>query len=537
VSIVSGFLNASTSTNANLAARPYLTTEERTKWSSQGQTTILTSLDIEASRMSADGDRATVTVTGDLAGTVSASGAFTPTLQGGPSPQSQTVTLSKVAGQWRISGLTYTGLLISETQFEHDYDRQIVYFFDQEGTRLVPYLRYRPATSTQLLATWLMSQLVNSPSATTVTTDLPSVPDAGQVTVTMHHATITVELPGSNQLDAATKYQMAAQVAYTLDGVAPGMTMRITDGGALVEIPELASTRFSVRDFARYEAPTVRDPQLYFIDNGSVHDANGAEVPGLAGNGPPHLTSVALAQVAPSSSLLRVAATSGPPSQSQLFIGLTGAALHETALRGRLSRPAWAPGLDEAWIADGGTLYRVDGSRAEVRTVPITLASGTAPGVIKAVRLSPDGSRIALVIAVGGGTAQIWIGVVARTQTAVQVSGLTPISPADKVVSDVAWGGPCTLDAIGHDLRPVYKPSVFTVLCDGSGWTQPSDEGIGNLPQGGASSITALPDAPVSVAAGGAVWVSAGSTLTGYDAYWTGPNGRYTDGTNPIYAQ
>lgn len=535
MSIVSGFLAANASGDKR-PARLYLTPEEKNKWSDSSGTTILGSLDLEPSDTPAGSDTVTVTVTGDLVGTISPSGVFTPNLQGSAPPQSQMVTLTKVKGQWRISGLTYNGLLISEAQFEQVYQPEFIYFFDQAGARMVPYLRYTSLTDSQLLAGWLMSQLASPPSASPTSTDLPSIPDASQVEVTVGGGLITVALPGASKLDVLTKYRMAAQVAYTLDAAAPGAPMRITDGNTPVVIPELKAATFYKSDFAQYEPPTINNPQLYYVYQGGVYDASGAALPGVLGNGSRNLTSVALARISPSPRVLSVAATSGTGSEMRLLLGQTGGSLHETAVTGALSRPAWAPGLDELWIGDGKTLYRVDGSGV-THAVPILPTSGTVSGTITAVRLSPDGSLVALVIAASGVAAQIWIGVVARTQNAVQVSGLTAISPADKIVEDVAWDGPCDLDAVGHDLKAPHKPSVYTVRCDGSRWTQPSEQGIGNLPQGGASSITVLPGASAAVAAGGAVWVQSGTTITGSAATWVGLSGKYTPGRNPVYAQ
>lgn len=538
--IVSGFLEANASNDAHhAAARLYLTQEEKNKWSDSTGTTILATLRIEPSATATRPNTATFTVSGSPVGTLSPSGQFTPNLQGNAPAQSQPITLTKVKGQWRISNLPYNGLLISEQQFEQVYQPEFVYFFDQAGERMVPYLRYTPLTDSQALAGWLMSQLASPPSGSAVSTDLPSIPDANQLTVTVVAGLITVALPGASKLDAATKYRMAAQVAYTLDPAAPGAPMRITDGGTPVVIPKLGSSTFYKSDFAQYAAPTVKDPQLYFIYQGGVVDETGKALPGDIGSGARGLTSVALDRASRSSKVMRVAATSGTGTKMRLLLGQTDGSLRETAVSGALSRPDWVPGRDEVWVGDGKVLYRVDGS-GRAHAVPLSLSSGTVAGTITAVRLSPDGSRVALVIAVRGGAAQIWIGLVSRTSNTVQVSGLTAISPASKVIEDVAWDGPRDLYAVGYNLHAHNEPSVYTVRCDGSLWTPPSREGIGNLPQPGPSSITVLPNAPAVVSAGNpeTVWVQTGADVTGSSATWASPgDDLVTYGSNPVYVR
>lgn len=538
--IVSGFLEANASNDAHhAAARLYLTQEEKNKWSDSIGTTILATLRIKPSASAPRPNTATFTVSGDPVGTLNPSGQFTPNLQGNAPAQAQTITLTKVKGQWRISNLPYNGLLISEQRFEQIYQPEFVYFFDQAGQRMVPYLRYTPLTDSQALAGWLMTQLASPPSGSAVSTDLPSIPDASQLTVTVAEGLITVALPGASKLDAATKYRMAAQVAYTLDPAAPGAPMRITDGGTPVVIPKLGSATFYRSDFARYAAPTIKNPQLYFVYQGGVVDATGKTLPGDAGSGARGVSSVALARTSRSAKVIRVAATSGTGSKMQLLLGQTDESLRETTVTGTLSRPDWVPGRDEVWIGDGKRLYRVTGS-GKAHVVPISLSSGTVSGTITAVRLSPDGSRVALVIAVNGGAAQIWIGLVGRTSSAVQVSGLTAISPATKVIEDVAWDGPRDLYAVGYDLKEHNEPSVYTVRCDGSLWTPPSREGIGNLPQPGPSSIAVLPNAPAVVSAGNpeTVWVQTGADVTGSSATWASPGDNLlTYGSNPVYVK
>ena len=65
--------------------------------------------------------------------------------------------------------------------------------------------------------------------------------------------------------------------------------------------------------------------------------------------------------------------------------------LHRVAVpAGRFTRPSWAPGLREVWVASGSDLYAV----AE-GAPPALVSTGMSSGRIVALRFSADGSRLA----------------------------------------------------------------------------------------------------------------------------------------------
>jgi hypothetical protein len=247
---------------------------------------------------------------------------------------------------------------------------------------------------------------------------------------------------------------------------------------------------------------------------------------GELGTGQDQLTSVALASRAGSKDLL-VAGVSGPVTDSRLLVGTDRAGLRPTTLHGRLSRPSWAPNLDEVWVGDGSRVYRVArGGRPT--EVPVS-GPGPLTGRVRALRFSPDGSRVALVLsASGGGSAQVWVGLVVRNgaQAQVRVDSLEPISPQGIVVTDVAWNDQLKLFTIGT-VPGTGEGHVYEVQVDGSLWTPRS--GTEDLP-GPPDSITVTQDAPAWVSVGGTVWAQSGGS-------WASPNGRTAFGTNPVYVE
>ncbi|MGH8960936.1 MAG: LpqB family beta-propeller domain-containing protein [Jatrophihabitantaceae bacterium] len=524
-SIVAGFLDNNASDDAHhSAARAFLTPEAKARWSDSTQTQVFDALQI------GNFDSGTINVTGHLIGTIDPSGAYSPSLPGeGDGVRGTSVplpfTLTKVEGQWRIDSLP-SGLLITSAQFSQFYTQEFVYYYDQAETHLVPDPRWTALRDPDLLATWLMTQLLVQPRSS-LSTALPSIPNASQVKVSLTPV-LTVDVPGASQLDSATRNRMAQQVAVTLDQAAPNSQISITDGGRGVSIPQVGGDRFTAAQFSTAVLPANRVPALYFIAKGGVVDANGKALPGGIGSGQYGLHSVALASYVSTPQLL-VAGTSGPPDSARLLVGQTGGQLKPTGVKGPLSRPAWLPNSDEVWVGDGKTIYRlVLGGKAV--PVPFTAQTGTVGGQVIALRFSPEGGRVALVIKADDGTSQIWVGDVVRSSDSVRVSGLSAISPLGIAITDVAWNDPFTLFAIGHEISS-NEGGVFDVQCDGALWLA---RGIGNLPQA-PDSITVAENVVASVSAGGTVWVQ----QTG--GSWASPTSGSTtygaSGTNPVYLE
>ena len=520
--IVQGFLaNNAANDEHHSAARAFLTPEEKSRWSDTSGAVIVDHLQIGV--FTDD----TVTISGHQIGSLDSTGAYKPSLPGdgtggGGAPLQEPIGLKKVDGQWRIDTPLQQGLVLTATQFTQYYGApKSIYFLDQSEQRLVPAPRYTALTDPGLLANWLMSQLIAQPSS--LSSALPSVPTGTPVKVSTDGQTIVVDLPGASQLATATKNLMAAQVALTLDQADHNARMRITDGGQPVVIPQIGSATFDADQFRAEYIPAPRSPDLYYVNGGAVYDDAAKPMPGSLGNASNDLTSVALATSSSSSRLL-VAGTTGPSSDAKLLVGQAGTALHTTSVHGELSRPAWAPDVDEVWIGDGGALYRLN-DQGHAARVPISAPNATPSGRITSVRFSPEGARVSLVIAGADGRGQLWIGTVARAPTSVSVTGLAQVSPNGVSVSDAAWNDQSLLMAVGHDVN-TGDPGVYEVHADGSLWTP---LGIGNLPPG-LDSITVAPGTVAAVSAGGTVWVQSNGT-------WAGLGDGTTYGNNPVYVE
>jgi hypothetical protein len=218
-----------------------------------------------------------------------------------------------------------------------------------------------------------------------------------------------------------------------------------------------------------------------------------------------------------------VAATIGPEDNQTLWIGRASNGLRKTAVpAGSLTRPSWLPGQKEAWVADGAHLYRVDYSGA-LQSVPTTLPPGSH---ITALRLSPEGSRIAMIVSLAN-QSQLWVGSVVRTDTVpsdgtARIDSAEAITPPDYRLTDVAWSDDATLWAVG---KSAGSQGIWSVSVDGAGLQSRPSAG---LPQA-ADSITIAP--------GVLPWVSSGGYVFQQSSDWEGPGHHTTRGTNPIYQE
>jgi WD40 repeat protein len=511
--IVSDFLRANLGEDAHhAAARAFLTQDARNKWT---DTTVAVVDTLQVSV--ADPVSHAVTVSANQIGTLDQRGVYTPVLQadGSGTPVSFTFQMQQVNKQWRIGQLP-NGLLVDRSDFASSYTPRKVYFLDSAQRQLVPDLRYTTLTG-QTLASWLLDQLTNPPRAelqSAVTSDLPE--QTTHASVSLSGSALVVDLPGVSAVTGATRYRLAAQLAFTFDFAS---TVTIEDGTRPVDVPN-AGVVFSTDEFGSFLSGGSPE-SLYYLRNGVIVDQNGTALAGAAGSTDYALTSVALSS---SNSATLVAGTTGTGAAQRLMLGSASGGLKAVGLpAGPLSRPAWAPSQGEVWIGDGESLLRVS-AQGVVSNVQV---AGRTPstGTIGAVSFSPDGVRIAMVIAQDDGTSQLWIGSVVRSGQTVRVDGLLPITPPGLLLKDVAWNDDTTLYTVGSDSARPGAPAIWSVQVDGSVLTSRTTAGLPDVPD----TIAAAPGSIPWVSASGAVWVQRNTS-------WTPPSPQGTTiGTSPTY--
>lgn len=524
--IVVSFLEQS-ATNAatRTSASAYLTSAANSRWSDATATVIAN----EPTISTFDTRNHTVTVYGRVLGQLTADGIYTPSLQGGGQGGDRQPFVFHLVqlknSQWRIDRL-HSGLLLSDEQFRIHYRQQVLYFYGLDEDSLIPDVRWSAQEDRTQLAEALLGELAAGPRqslASAVNADtLPPHIDPAQIKVQLGSPTL-IEIPGSNQLDGGVLDRLAAQVSLTLVEALSGRQISITDGSVRVQIPAVGGDTFSAADFTSLTGPPTPASQVYYLTAGRVRDDTGRLLPGALGDGTYYLNSFSIAQPRPDGPLYAAGVT-GSGGRQRLEVGPVGSRLRRTAVQGTLSRPAFAPARAEVWIGAGAKLYRVDvdGARPRVTRVPIL----SAGGAIIAVRFSPDGSRIAIVIGGASGGAQLFVGAVVRGAGRVRVDALQQISPVGVVITDVAWLEPFKLFAIGY-LAGSEDSRTFEAGADGTDWTNST---IGNLPAP-PDSVTAATSSNVWVSADGYLWKLSGTSWVS-----AGSTGQ-TVGTAPVYLE
>jgi hypothetical protein len=356
---------------------------------------------------------------------------------------------------------------------------------------------------------------------------MPANIDPASIEVTLGNPTL-IDIPGSSQLDPGVRDRLAAQVSLTLIDALSGRDITFTDGGpqAPVTIPAVGGTTFSASDFTSALGPATPSPAVYYLSDGRVRDESGRPLPGPLGEGRQYyLASFALGETEPGG-VLYAAGVTGSGDKERLLVGTTRGGLRQTSVQGTLSRPAFAPGMAEVWIGAGSTLYRVDANTGALRAFPVPIVSGG--GQILALRFSPEGSRIALVISGANGQGQLLLGAVARGSGQVRVDGLQQISPTGLVVTDVAWLDSFKLFAIGY-VAGSGDSRTYQTGADGTDWTSST---LGNLPtRQGPDAVTAATASNVWVSASGYIWQLSGTS-------WVPPGtSGQTPGSAPVYLE
>lgn len=520
--IVIDFLAAGVAADAGHSqSRQFLNNAAARKWQ-DGTVTVVDQTTVAVATITGSG--ATVEVKGRRVGQVDASGVFSPSLKGAGIGDQETFTydLTEVDGQWRIDQLQ-PGVLIKQSDFERTYQARKLYFFDPSETALVPDLRYC-ALNGQALGSWLLAALLAGPRPELAQSVVNEVPDqVGQPTV-LDGDPIRVEMPGTSQLDADGRNQLAAQLAYTLAQIrfVPGAQLTLTDSGRPVVIPAAHGPSFAAVNFSSVGPDSVAPGvQPYFLRDGAVISGlDNKPVPGPANRG---LTSMALRRG--SGGDLQVAAVAG----NRFEFGSTKQLAKVRLPAGVLSRPEWRPHADDVWIGVGtkGAIYRIalDGT---VKQVSITSpVGGLPPGQVLALRFSSDGVRLAAVLRAADGALTAWIGSLVTSSSDVRIDSFEPLTPAKLVVSDLAWADATKLLLVAG--APNDETRVWQVNSDGSALGALTNLGLPGPPTSIAAAPQQSPQQSPLVSASNSIWTLQGTSWTSF------PDSTLTLGTNPVY--
>lgn len=486
--VVEGFLHAmSVYEDGYPIARQYLTEEAAQAWHPE------VGVQVYADGYPATDTGQTVILTAPLVGQIDSAGVY--------QPASGTLRVpfdlvKNADGQWRISHPP-DGLLVSRYLFGTGFAAVDVHFLAASGDVLVPEPRYFPigAVALRRAATavvagpspWLMPA-VRKPAGEGLTVEATTVDDVG---------TVRVDLGGpAFQLSADQQQALLAELTFTLFGFDQVSSVEVFVG-AQQWLARDGSGSLTQSRFGQYNPAGQGLRPLFLANEGKLRrqrDVGGWTDFAEVASGLPKVEALAV-----NARQDAWAAVTG--SGSQLVTGALDAQKPKPVRQGSgLLAPMFAR-TGELWSLDASGLsgLRVYRDGAEVKVA----VSGLPKGRPVAAALSPDGVRLALLVASGEAT-RIGLARVVRSEGRIGVDGwheidLTSLGGAGSQATAVGWNGVTQLAVLRNDGSG--QNSVALVSQDGATLT--------DIGPGDATSLTAL----VAVPGRPALVLNAGSVI------------------------
>jgi Lipoprotein LpqB beta-propeller domain/Sporulation and spore germination len=454
-------------------------------WNPGAQVTVLDEIRQDRSSGSLASGRITYSVTGRVDATLDAKQDYLP--GSNTTVHEQFSFVKNAKGRWQITGLPQ-GLIIRALDFQRLYESANIYF-PANGSR-----NSRGVAPLVADPIWVRIRinplkdaaraLVNgfpAPLGAVVTSAFPAGVSVSSVVTSGSTAKVVLRSSNGSLLDnQSTCTEMAAQMYATLSSVPvqPGVqTGQQISTAALYEGSD--STQKCSVGGRNDPYGLEQGPQsiAYFVDaSGHLKSLNvGTEqvesVPGVLE--PASAAGIGAFAVAPGNTQ-QVAVV--PRDGADLYVGtLAGSASSQhSALHGpphSISSPSW----DET-----GTLWVVDSDPAapsEVMAltgggstrIPVTVAGLTQNESVAGLRVSEDGSRIALIIDAGNDS-KVEVGWVARSGSpsspTLTVIGLHSVAPWLTSVQSVSWADDDSVIVLGQS--NTFAKALSTLEIDGS---------------------------------------------------------------------
>jgi hypothetical protein len=492
--------------SSNAAARAYLDDQQRSAWKPSRSMTIIdnifgTNFDTQAAPPSTgparDPNVREVVLRGSVLGTMSADSAFIP----GSGPTEQRVEVRKQAdGQWRIS-VPPSALLVTDDDFEANYNRVAVSFYSTDSGTFVPDLRYVAAAPQSGLPGRVMDLILQGPSAGLAGAVKNLLGDQVSLETNVKNnddGSLMVQLSGLTGASPETRALIAAQIVLSMQTVTSTRIRLLADGMPLVRDHEY----WRSSDVPAYSAASSPNSGLtgLMTAGGRIRSlGDGAPIEGAAGNGAYNVVNAAQ-----SIDGKRLAVVERDGGQVRLRIGDMGRDLPLADLTGgTLSRPTWRPApagagpSGEVWtVVDRSTVARMvlDPTGHWLRQ-SVNANDVLALGQIDGLRLSRDGARVAAIV-----NGQLVVAAVVRSADTVTLREPRVLQPG--VLSDVVdvdWGS--TADSLVVVTSSSSQP-VQRVTLDGRRMDAFNSSNL-TAP---VRAVTSAPSRPIVVADAGGLW-------------------------------
>ena len=443
--VVADFLLASASfAHGNAIAREYLTPAASRSWSPGSAVTVVGETPTVVTQSRHFGPESTVTVvaSGQVVATVTSSGQYQPVTGSGVTAQRQNFVVESYHGEWRIARLPGTGrvshlLMLPVSFFNLVYKPQNLYFYAQghSGQVLVPDPVFVPSDSSDP-ATRLVRALMSGVPAWlegAATSAFPARARLGGVQVLPgppgnKTAIVSLSMP-ARAARPATLGALDAQLVWTLTSRSYGQPL-IQSVKLKVNGRFWPASGSAVLSQARYPnlvpGPTEGEGLYYAGADGGVSvlgghgrssQATATPVPGAAGQGRIPMKVIAVSPDSPDPRYLAGISSSGTTVYVSDLAAGGSARARTSAASGVFTGTAFSAlswdRWDNLWVAgqvgrSAGVWVLPHGRGPAVR---VSLPPGTGP--VTALKVAPDGVRVAMV-AGRGGTSQLMIGAVVR---------------------------------------------------------------------------------------------------------------------------
>ena len=495
--IVSGFLAASGSfDDGHKVAKMYLSGQ--TSWNPglRPSVTVLASRVTDPHVIKSAGNQATVRITGEELGTITADGQYTAS----PKNLDATFQLAKTPqGVWRITGLPgdeKSGLLLTKDDVERAMRTVNLFFFAPDRHTLVPNGVFLPVANRQSLPTQLVQALLAGPTSWLAGAVDSAFPEGTRLRrgVRVDKEIATVDL--TKEARRGDIERMSAQLSWTMRQLSEIKQWRLAIDGETVAPDGMDATQpmnaweenspdgRSTRDGAHQNAYVVGPSGFLGTLEG---DRAQPVVTGPAGR-------LARPAVAPGyqefaglgsdgTQVLAAAPVTGSPAPRVLLTAHDGA---------RFTAPSWS---------SDGTLWVVESKKDEswlwVRPPgkpPVRAAHwGLGGRQVLAFRVARDGVRAAVIARIDG-RPQVQLGRIAHDPDgSLDVGSFLPVSSELQDAVDLAWRDYGTLAVLGRAKRD-SQTLPFLMPISGSAITS---LGVGSL--GEPRTIAAAPGAAILI--------------------------------------
>jgi len=528
---VTGFLDASRfSVDRHAQSRSFLTEQAERSWRDDGPVRVVTVASVSVVSEVRAGQPARVRVVGRTTGQVEPNGAFTDWPADRDPRIDQTFTLQAVDGLWRLEDPP-RGVWLRDVDFRQAYRSVEVYFLDRDRDVLVPDLRYIDRLLPRVAQpTAVVRALLGGPSrwiAPGVRTAFPpGTRLLGNVAPAADEEDVVVDL--SSEVESASQPERRLIAAQLGASLAQYTGVRVQVSGRPLVIDGLPEVQ-AAEQWEGYD-PNAPKPGLepYYVARGRLDRLDpgdrtvlpkGAPAPPVVPEAASGVLSAGLSDDGRGVALVRRL----PRGGLALHVGFTGEQAPLKLTAARITRPTWGLG------ASDGALVAVEGTRLlRVGTLgsPVAVRSpGLAGRPVTALRVAPDGVRVALV-AGAAGQARLYVGLLARPdgpgERPEELVQLREVGGELGGVVDVGWSSRSTLFTVASTPD---GPLTWDVSVDGA--TQDA------VPSAG------LPAAPVAVAAAPGETPLAevrGQIYRRFTGQWSSPvPGVPLSGSSPFY--